>query len=489
MKPLWESLARSADSSAQKPALIQEGLTLTYAELLDATAAMVALLRREGLRPADTVAIQVPHSVDCVVSLLASMRLGTTVLVLDTSLKQQAVARSCAQAGAGLLLTGPDGEGAPLEGGPRRLVVPPVQGLRGAARRSADLQDLRAGSDAAAGSDFLLLSSGTTGPPKLVHRLAGTMEAAARIHAARFRYGPGDKTLAMLPFCHSFGLGNVLLGTLTYGGTMVLAPFSPRQTAATVERERITVLPATPFMFHMLADTAFHRRPDFSSVRLAAAVGSALSPAIAARFKEGFGVGISESYGATETGPVALAGPELSAVAGCLGKPYPGIEVQIWDASGGRLGPGEPGEIVVKSPAAACEYLGDPEASAGKFRHGYVLTGDSGRLDEAGNLFVTGRMKPMVNVAGKKVAPAEVEACLRSHRGVAETLVVAGSGGEGAEWVKALVVPLGDVTAAELREHCAARLAAFKVPREVVFVESLASGLMHKPGGAPPEPA
>ena len=488
MKPLWESLARSADSSAQKPALIQEGLTLTYAELLDATAAMVGLLRREGLRPADTVGIQVPHSVDCVVSLLASMRVGATVLLLDASLKQQAVARSCAQAGVGLLLTGPDGEGAPPEDGPRRLAVPPVQGLRGTARRSADLRDLRAGSDAA-GSDFLLLSSGTTGSPKLVHRRAGAMEAAARIFATRFHYGPGDRTLAMLPFCHSFGLGNMLLGTLIFGGTMVLAPFSPRQTAATVERERITVLPATPFMFHMLADTAFHTRPDFSSVRLAAAAGSALSPAVAARFKERFGVGISESYGATETGPVALAGPELSAVAGCLGKPYPGVEVQIWDASGERLGPGEPGEIVVKSPAAACEYLGDPEASADRFRRGYVLTGDSGRLDEAGNLFVTGRKKPMVNVAGKKVAPAEVEACLRSHPGVAETLVVAGSGGEGAEWVKALVVPLGDVTATELREHCAARLAAFKVPREVVFVESLASGLMHKPGGAPPEPA
>jgi acyl-coenzyme A synthetase/AMP-(fatty) acid ligase len=214
-------------------------------------------------------------------------------------------------------------------------------------------------------------------------------------------------------------------------------------------------------------------------------VGSALSPAIAARFRDSFGVGISESYGATETGPVALAAPELSALAGCLGKPYSGVEVQVWDSSGAPLGPGETGEIVVKSPATASEYLGDPEASAGKFKDGFVLTGDGGYLDEAGNLFITGRIRPMVNVAGKKVSPSEVETCLRSHPRVAEALVVAGRGTEGTEWVKALVVPLGKVTAIELREHCAARLAAFKVPREIEFMDDLSAGAMHKPAAAP----
>ena len=489
MKLLWESLARTANAFPEKPAMVEEGLTLTYAELLRATTAMVTLLRREGLRPADTAAIQVPHSIDGAVAVLAVIRIGATVLVLDPSLKQQEVARCCAKAGAGLYIGGRDEQVVPPpDGGVRRVVVPEAATLIGEARPSADLQALRAGANPGE-SSYLLLSSGTTGPPKLVHRPPGAMEAAARIHSSRFGYGPADRTLAMLPFCHSFGLGNVLLGTLAFGGTLVLAPFSPRQTAAMVERERITVLPATPFMFHMLADTVFHKRPDFSSVRLAAAAGSALSPAIAAKFGERFGVGISESYGATETGPVSLAGPELSAVAGCLGKPYAGVEVQIWDASEARLGPGEPGQIVVKSPAAASSYLGEPEASAAKFRRGFVLTGDSGYLDEAGNLFVTGRMKPMVSVGGKKVSPAEVEACLRSHPRVAEALVVAGGGEDGTEWVKALVVALGEVTAAELRAHCAERLAAFKVPREVVFVDSLASGLMHKPVGAPPDPA
>jgi acyl-coenzyme A synthetase/AMP-(fatty) acid ligase len=100
---------------------------------------------------------------------------------------------------------------------------------------------------------------------------------------------------------------------------------------------------------------------------------------------------------------------------------------------------------------------------------------------------VTGRAKPMVNVDGKKVSPAEVEACLRGHPGVAEALVVAGGNAQEGEWVKAVVVPLGQVTAMELREHCARSLAAFKVPRQVVFARDLSSGLMQKPSATAPE--
>ena len=433
MKLLWDSLARSADSSPDKPALVEEGLALTYADLLHVTAAMAAFLRRQGLRPADTVAIQVPHSVDWVVSLFGVMRVGARVLVLDGGLKPQEVADSCAKAGASLLLTGQGGQDVPLRGGARRLPVPTARALRAEAPLSGGVE----GTGAQTG--FLILSSGTTGPPKLVHRPGPAMEATARLNLARLGYGPDDRTLAVLPFCHAFGLGNVLLASMAGGGTLVVAPFSPRQTTAMVEKERITVLLATPFMFRMLAETAFQRRPDFSSVRLAASVGSALSPAIAAGFKESFGVGIWQSYGATEAGPVALGCPEEGQVAGCVGKPFTGVEVLIRDAEGRPLGPGQSGEIVVRSACSSCCYLGDPEASAGKFQDGYVLTGDIGHLDEAGRLFVTGRAKPMVNVGGKKVSPSEVETCLRSHPRVAEALVVAGKGAEGTEWVKALV--------------------------------------------------
>ncbi len=307
-----------------------------------------------------------------------------------------------------------------------------------------------------------------------------------RIHAAGLGYGPDDRTLAVLPFCHSFGLGNVLLGTLSRGGTLFLEAFSPRSTAATIQRERITVLPGTPFMFRVLAQTAFRRRPDFSSVRCAVSAGSALSPAIAAGFAETFGVRIAQCYGTTETGPVTLARSVHDVPAGWLGRPEPGVEVQILDDAGRPVDQGLSGQVAVLSPANATGYLDEPELTAAKFRDGRFLTGDVGRVEADGDLFVTGRAKRMVSVDGKKVSPAEVEACLRGHPRVAEALVLPGGDRHESEWVKALVVPLGEVTAMDLREHCARGLAAYKVPRQIVFVDDLSAGPMQKPSAAAP---
>lgn len=295
-------------------------------------------------------------------------------------------------------------------------------------------------------------------------------------------YSENDRVLAVLPFSHSFGLFNVLLASLAAGATLHIAPFSPRETAATIERARITVLPAGPFMFRMLSETEFRTVPDFSSVRLAVSTGSALSPAVALRFREKFGIGLAQCYGATEAGPIAVARPEERVDRpGWVGTPCAGVAVEIWDPAGKRLGLCEEGEVAVKSAAATCCYIGDAEASEDVFRNGYVLTGDMGCMDEAGRLFVLGRKRPMLNVAGKKVAPYEVEACLRMHPSVADVTVVGAATADGDERVKAFVVPAGEVTSVELQEFCGKRLADFKVPRQVVFVNSLSRGHMGKP--------
>ncbi len=476
MKTLWEGMAKAAGRVPPKPALVERGLTLTYPELLAATAAMGDFLTEAGLGPGETAAVQMPNSVDCVVCALGVVRTGAGLMVLDAALKPQEVARCCGIARAGMLLVDPAGQAEAPQDGPPLLAAPRARELKAATA------DHGAPPEAGEGP-YLLLSSGTTGAPKVVHRESRHMEAAVRIHAAGLGYGPDDRTLAVLPFCHSFGLGNVLLGTLARGGTLFLEAFSPRSTAATIERERITVLPGTPFMFRALAQTAFRRRPDFSSVRCAVSAGSALSPAIAVGFAEAYGIRIAQCYGTTETGPVTLARSVHDVPAGWLGKPEPGVEVRILD-DGRPLGRGLSGQVAVLSPANATGYLSEPELTAAKFRDGCFLTGDVGRVDADGDLFVTGRVKPMVSVDGKKVSPAEVEACLRAHPRVAEALVVAGGDRREGEWVKALVVPLREVTAMELREHCGQNLAAFKVPRQIVFVDDLSSGPMQKPSAA-----
>jgi acyl-coenzyme A synthetase/AMP-(fatty) acid ligase len=234
-------------------------------------------------------------------------------------------------------------------------------------------------------------------------------------------------------------------------------------------------------MFRLLAETEFQGEPDFSCIRLAISGGSALSPAVARRFQDKYGVAIGQSYGTTEAGLVSFAPPgEQVERPGWVGRPYPGVTVEIRSPSGDLLGPGVEGEICVRSPASTSGYLGEPAEGTDTFRKDCVGTGDIGCSDEAGRLFLTGRVKPMLDVAGKKVSPTEVEACLRSHPSVADVLVVGTETPDGDERVKAFVVPASGVTALELQEFCATKLAEYKVPRQIAFVEDLSRGAMGK---------
>ncbi len=483
---LYDLLAQSASSSGESTALADGDRVLSYLELLNVVGAVSRRLEANGLRSGETVAIQIPNSIDFVAVLLALARLKATVLLLDPALKAGEVERYCKLAGARTLLSKASGANHKVQSSELlRDSVPSMEVLREIADKPGRAAAVQRPACRAEQAGFLLLSSGSTGAPKVVSRTDAQTQAAVRIFREALSYCEGDRVLAALPFFHSFGLLNVLLTALAGGATLHVESFSPRATARAIERHRLTVLPATPFMFRLLAETDFGTPPDFSSLRLAVSAGSALSVAVARRFEDKFGIPIRQSYGTTETGPVALAPPEIRMnQPGWVGKPYPGVIVEIWNRSGEPASRGSEGRVAVKSAANASGYLGDPEASKGTFRGDYVLTGDIGCLNRAGDLLVLGREGGMVNVAGKKVSPEEVESCLRTHPRVADVFVFGAKTPQHDERVKALVVPAGQVTAMELREHCASRLADFKVPREIVFVESLSRGPMGKPSSA-----
>jgi len=486
---LYSLLAECVSRFPDRVAVSDPAGTLTYHEFLEAVDVVDRCLEEAGLQPGDAAAVQFPNSLECAVALLALMKRGVAALPLDPGLRPPEVEKYCALAGAGTLLCRPGASQQVAAGAPVRRPLPPLEALlRGTCgpARSAGTGGMQRSGDQIA---FLLLSAGTTGPPKIVPRTAAQIEAALSIFRATLPYSEEDRVLAVLPFFHSFGLLNVLLSTIAAGATLCVAAFSPRDTAAAIEREQITVLPATPFMFRLLTEADFRTLPHFARLRLAVSVGSALSPAVALGFQEKFGVAVAQSYGTTETGPVALARPEERLDgAGWVGRPYAGVTVEIQGADGRALGPGAQGLVAVKSAANAVSYLGDVRASANVFKGGRVFTGDVGRIDEAGHLFVLGRARPMLNVAGKKVSPAEVEACLRTHSRVADVLVVGAEAARADQKVKAFVVPAGAVTAPELMDFCRQRLADFKVPRQIVFVEDLSRGPMGKPSAVAPEP-
>jgi long-chain acyl-CoA synthetase len=476
---LHELLVGAASSAQDRRALVDGDRSFTYLELLRAAEAMRRRLDAAGLGPGETAALKVPNSPEYAAALLACISLGARTLLLDPSLKVQETESYCERAAAGLLLHRADAKENVEDGRLPSCVVPPMEALSGEGQGSAAMDRAPGAEDEESG--FLLLSSGTTGVPKIVWRTAAQTEAALTIFSETIPHTEDDKVLAALPFVHSFGLLNVLLSSLAAGAALHLVQFSPRTAARVIEQQAITVLPATPFMFRLLTETDFSRKPDFSSVRLAVSAGSALAPAVARGFREKLSVDIVQSYGTTETGPVALARHgDAPQKPGWVGKAYSRVAVEVWDASDAPLPRGSDGVIAVTSPACASCYLFDPEASAGTFRSGRVLTGDVGHQSTEGDLFVLGRQRPMLNVFGKKVSPAEVEACLRAHPRVADVLVHGVKTPTGEERIGALIVRSGHVSAAELREFCTARLADFKAPRSIEFVKNLSQGPMGK---------
>lgn len=473
-------LLRIATSTLAATAIVEGPRLIPYAALQQSVDTLSHHLRGHGLQSGQTVAVRIPNSAEAVIAILACARLDLRILLLDPSLKSgelelyfRKVTPTCLLESLSSVATTPEG-----------LLVIRIPSAEALMEKPHSCPQVASSSSR---GGFLLLSSGTTGTPKVVFRTFQQAEAALQIFNDTIPLSPDDNVLGVLPFFHSFGLLFVLLSTLKSGAKLHLAPFSPRATISSIETSRITVLPASPFMFRMLTETPCAKPPDGSSLRLAISAGSALPLAVASGFRARFGIGIHQSYGTTETGPAALGNPRFdSNQGGCIGKPYVGVHFEFHCLAQNDSHPDpRPHErpslaIAVRSPANAVGYLNDPEISETVFRNGAVYTGDVGYRSPEGDIFVLGRERPMLNVAGKKVAPAEVEACLRTHPCVADVAIIGIPAPGGDQKIKAVIVKSGPVTDLEIRQFCAERLADFKIPREISFEENLSRGPMGK---------
>jgi long-chain acyl-CoA synthetase len=476
---LYSLLAAAARTQPDKATLVENDRCWSYGQLLEAADNMASQLSQLGLKPAETAALRIANSTDFAISLFGIARCGAAPLLLDPVLKEDEAVRYAQRAQVKLIVCrDPATAEAAVAAGLHAVKTPaeahagqPPSELPPAAVLSAD--------DIA----VMLMSSGTAGPAKIVPKTAVQAQAAVDIFLRTVPYGEGDRILAALPFNHSFGFFNVLLAGIAAQATLFVEKYSPRQTAQAVAAHRITILPATPFMLRMMAATDFPQPPDFSSVRVALSAGAALPAAVLNSMRDKFGIHVWQSYGTTESGPVTLARDQVAAdtPSGSVGLAYRGVTVSIRDVEGADQPPGCEGEVAVNSPAAASGYLYEPPDAATCFRDGWVLTGDVGFVHErSGELVICGRRKRMINVAGKKVAPDEVEACLLSHPAVTDVLVAAESLPTGEERVAAYVVAKQAVDLNALRDHCAQNLADFKVPRRIELVSELKRGSMGK---------
>ncbi|MDP6439795.1 MAG: AMP-binding protein [Candidatus Brocadiia bacterium] len=463
------------DATQRQPdrvALVHAGVSVTYGELLRATRAMIGVLREWGIEPGDHVATQMAGTPEYVAALCAVDGAGAALLPLDPTLKAGEVDAYCQRAGVRLVVVEPDKPGEQSPGGVPRRAAPCLVEL-------ARMQGLRPEDEGpwppeAARYVLMLMSSGTTGRPKIVPRTRRELHGALRVENAAMPLREEDRLLGALPLFHGAGLFKALLGCLTQACTLYLQPFSPRGAVRTIEREGITVLKGAPLIYRSLAETEFSALPRLGTLRLATS-GTAMQPRqVAQVLRRKFGVRLTIDYGSTEAA-TATAGLPLAddPGTGWVGRPLPGVTVEVWGADGERLPAGQEGQVVVKSPGAASCYLDDPEATASTFREGFVLTGDIGYRTPGGDLHLVGRQKEMISVAGKKVSPAEVEDVLRQHPQVSEALVMPEREADGDEVVSAYVECVGELTPGILRTFCAERLAPFKAPRRVKFVDRL----------------
>jgi long-chain acyl-CoA synthetase len=307
-------------------------------------------------------------------------------------------------------------------------------------------------------------SSGSTGRPKRLARTHGQLWAEA--HSYGF-VDPDDRVFCAIPLFHTYPMSCCLMAVVRHGATLVFLdqphPFVMRRQRALelLERERVTVFPGVPLQFRHLADAPIGA--DLSALRLCFSAGTALPRETFDAFAARFGVPVRQLYGCTEAGTLtANLDPDPVASFESVGTPVGNVEVLILD-----------GEIAVSSPALTDGYSGMEKLNRRVFRDGWFLTGDLGRLDSAGRLYVTGRKKLLIEVAGHKVDPIEVEDVVLAHPKVREAVVVGISAGAGKESVKAVVVPSDGCGEREVIEFCRKRLANFKVPQVVEFRDEI----------------
>ena len=317
-------------------------------------------------------------------------------------------------------------------------------------------------------------SSGSTGPPKriarthrnLVFELNSLVRTLALTHEDRF--------LGVTPFSHVNGLMRSLMASLRAGATLYPAPKFERQAiAGMIEEHRISVFIGVPFMFGVMAKTNYGRRPDFSSLRLCISASAPMPPKLNRQFHEKFGIYVRQLYGSTETGTISVdLSPAIERSLESVGTPIAGVDVEIYSENSERTRTDEIGEIAVKSPAAIKSYASDDFEDAA-FRNGYFFTGDLGRRDQDGLLYLVGRKKLFINKGGYKINPREIEELLESHPKVEEAVVVGLPTSFGDEKLKAVVVLSAPCTEKEIIEHCRGRVADFKIPSLVEFRDAL----------------
>lgn len=471
-------------------AFVSRGKNTTYGELRDAVGSFRRGLADAGLEPGDRLAIVAGNNWYFVASYLAALGAGLVAVPLNPMSPPLELAAQLRTVGARGVVIGPAARTVfeTLD----RSTIPDVAVFVGCgfvpeggvghdellAKEPAPIVE-RDDDDLA----VLMFTSGTAGSPKAAMLSHGNL----RSNIAQVLSTPGnaqtadDVVFAVLPMFHIFGLNVVLGVTFAVGARMLLVErFDPISAIESIQKHGATVVTGPPTMWAAWAGVPEAPTDAFASVRLAVSGAARLPDDVARTIERRYGLRLTEGYGLTEAAPVVTSAIGTEAPIGSVGVPVPGLEVRLVDDDGEDVLIGDAGELWVRGPNVFMGYWNDPDATARTVNpEGWLVSGDVATVDDDGYLYLVDRVKDLVIVSGFNVYPAEVEEVLMQHPAIDACAVVGVPHPYSGEAVKAYVVavPGESIEEDEVVRFCASRLARYKCPEKVWFVDEVPQGM------------
>ncbi len=468
---LGNLLHARATENPEKTALLCADGAMSYKVLDETSTRLAGWFLAQGLRAGERVAVHWPNSFEVVQLYFSLFKAGLIAVAVNVRLKPAEIGYILDHSGARMCFSEPSLASMAKQGGagcPILTALPHLELPRATSGMpSVDLDQ----------PAILLYTSGTTAHPKGVTHTHRTLLRTAEI-MARDVMDSSDVVAPMTQLMHAAGLNVCLMPSIYVGASMALLPgFCPEAVLDAIERFRCTFLFGLPTLMQFVVEEQVHKPRQVGSLRTAISGGDSVPIALQDRFKMLFGIPLQEIYGMTETLPITMI-PKGTLRPGSMGVVKEGFELRIADHAGRDVCEDETGEVMVRSAANCVGYWNDPAATEAALEDGWLRTGDLASRDAEGFYWFRGRKKQIIIRGGSNISPQEVEEVLYLHPAVLEAGVVGAPDKLYGERVVAFVAVRGGQTVDQetLRQFARQRLADYKVPEQIVFLEEMPKG-------------
>jgi long-chain acyl-CoA synthetase len=475
------NLEKTVKFVPHKTAIIFEDLSISYSQLDQKVNQLASGLERIGIKKGDRLALFMPNIPEFIIIYFAAQKLGAIVVALNVLLVKNEVQYILNDCGARIIFAGKDQvEQVPMDEVESLEQLILVEGEENDVRHLNRILDqsvhtFKALDMEADDPAAILYTSGTTGFPKgatLTH-----LNVLSNINSTIYHTGIKERDILhlFLPLFHCFGQNFIMNSSVKKGATLVMHKrFEPGPVIEAIKKHKVTMFFAVPTIYIYLLNMK-DEDLDLSTIRYFFTAAAAMPREVADSWHAKYDMPIHDGYGLTECSPFASYNHDFKHKPGSIGHPVINCEMKIVDEGGNPVAPGEWGEICIKGPNVMKNYWNKPEETAKAIIDGWLLTGDVGTQDEDGDYSIVDRVKDMINSAGNNIYPTEIENHLYGHPSIREVAVFGMHDDVKGEFVKAAIVLQPGTTPEpeEIIAFCRTKMAKYKVPKQIQFVNEL----------------